>query len=346
MEKKLRVAVVGMGRIGWEFHMPTIAAHPGFELVAVVDPLEERLADAKRQYGVNGFADFAAMPAAARPDLAVIASPSHLHAEQAIHAMRNGVDVFCEKPLAMDLAEADRMIGVMRETGRKLMTYQPKRACAETLALKAILAKARIGPIYMIKLAVSAFCRRNDWQAWKKYGGGMLSNYGAHALDLLLYLTGEKVKRVHGILRKIAALGDADDVVKLVMETESGIILDMDINMAAAVELQPMIVFGRHGTIWLAREQKAFVVRWFDPALAPAYAADNGLAARERRYMDAYEHEIVWNEDVIPIADFESIPFYDKVYDHFALDKPSFVPIEQTREVIRIMEECRKSEGV
>jgi len=84
----------------------------------------------------------------------------------------------------------------------------------------------------MIKYARSSYIRRNDWQTQKRYGGGMLNNYGAHAIDQLLYITGSKAADISCRLRRIATLGDADDVVKAVIETDNGIILDIDINMA------------------------------------------------------------------------------------------------------------------
>jgi len=68
----------------------------------------------------------------------------------------------------------------------------------------------------------------------------MLNNYGSHYIDRLLYLSGSTAKRITCHLRTIASLGDADDVVKVLIDTENGIILDIDINMASA---QPMPVW-------------------------------------------------------------------------------------------------------
>ena len=123
MHKVLKTAVVGLGRIGWQFHLPEACAHEGFDVVAVVDPLEERLAEAKAEFGVDGYEQFDEMLSAASPDLVVIASPTHFHAPQAIAAMEAGADVFCNKPLAPDLEKADEIIAAMGRTGRKLMMY-------------------------------------------------------------------------------------------------------------------------------------------------------------------------------------------------------------------------------
>ena len=83
-----------------------------------------------------------------------------------------------------------------------------------------------------------------NWQAFSKHGGGMLNNYGAHLIDQLLYQTQSKAARVSCHLMTIAGLGDAEDVVKAVSETETGVILDIDINMDAALPLQEWFVRG------------------------------------------------------------------------------------------------------
>ena len=63
------------------------------------------------------------------------------------------------------------------------MVYQPHRARVEVVALRDVLAQDLIGPLTMIKRAVSRYVRRDDWQAFSRYGGGMLNNYGAHYID-------------------------------------------------------------------------------------------------------------------------------------------------------------------
>ena len=74
-------------------------------------------------------------------------------------------------------------------------------------------------------------------------------NSGAHFIDQLLYLSGSPVKKQTCSLKKIISRGDAEDVAKIVMETENGMILDLDINFAAAIPITPFQVFGDRGSI-------------------------------------------------------------------------------------------------
>ncbi|MFC1461350.1 Gfo/Idh/MocA family protein [Verrucomicrobiota bacterium] len=338
--QRLRTAVIGLGRIGWQFHVPQIMRHDGFELTAVVDPLDKRLAEARSEFGVKGYADADTLLQAESLDLVVIASPTHFHADHAIAAFEHGSDVFCDKPMAPSLEEANRMAASMKKHGRKLMIYQPRRAGSDIVALREVLRQDLIGPVYMIKRAGDDYTRRNDWQAFRKHGGGMLNNFGAHAVDQLLYLAGSSAKHVACSLRSIACLGDADDVVKAVIETENGIILDVDINMASAHSMTPWHILGERGSIILDSDQNAWCVRFFRPEELPDLAVQEGFAAVDRRYGSG--ETIPWREKVFPFSDVQPVDYFQKCYEYFALDKDPFVPLAESLEVMRVLDVCRK----
>ena len=221
------------------------------------------------------------------------------------------------------------------------MVYQPHRASVETVALHAVLDQGLIGPVYMMKRGRSGFIRRNDWQAFTQHGGGMLNNYGAHYIDQLLTLTGSPARRVTCTMRIIASLGDADDVVKAVIETESGTILDVDINMAAAQPLQPWHILGTYGSITLDETEQAWCIRHYDPKILGAGVIHENLAAPQRRYGNVDE-EIAWQETTIPFADFEPVDFYAQCYAFYALGQAPFVPLEETMALMRVLDACRK----
>ena len=132
----LRCAVIGLGRIGWNFHIPQLMKYEGFTLSAIVDPNESRRQDAREKLGISALFKNCSEIADGSIDLAVISSPTPFHCEQALYFLRHGVDVFCDKPMAMSYAEAKTMARTAAELGRKLMVYQPHRL--STTALTAV----------------------------------------------------------------------------------------------------------------------------------------------------------------------------------------------------------------
>jgi predicted dehydrogenase len=321
--------------------VPQAVQHEGFQLVAVVDPVGARRQEAVASYGVRAYETHEDLLRNEALDLVVIASPTIYHADQAIAAFERGYDVFTDKPMAATLNEVDRMIEAMRAHERKLMVYQPHRARADTVALQAILAQGWIGPLYMLKVSRTSYFRRNDWQAFRKYGGGMLNNYGAHYVDLLLHLSGSRARRVYCALRTIAALGDAEDVIKATVETENDVILDLDINIATAHGMRPWHVMGRRGSAILDVAEEAWHVRFYREGTLGEGVVHEELVAPQRRYGNVDE-TIPWEEIVVPLADYEPIDFYAQCYRYYALDEAPFVPVEETREVMRVLDLCRK----
>jgi len=339
--KTLRTAAVGAGRIGWQYHLPQTVEHDGFELVAVVDPLADRLAEAAREFDTKGYSDHQSMLSEQKPDLVVICSPTPFHVEQAIAAFEAGCDVFCDKPVAPSLDEAERIFSTAEKHGRKFMAYQPHRTHTICLALQDILSQGLIGPVYMMRRGQSRWRRRNDWQAWKKNGGGMLNNYGPHAIDQLLYVTGSKATKVSCSLRKVASLGDADDVAKVSMETDNGIVIDIDINQASAWRTDTWDVFGQTGTAIYDRPTKTWNVRYFLPGELPELSVQEGMAAEGRIYKVGEIDD--WREKQFPISDYERTDFYQKCYEYFGLDAEPFVTVAQTRELMRVLDVCKRS---
>ncbi|MCF6268466.1 MAG: Gfo/Idh/MocA family oxidoreductase [Melioribacteraceae bacterium] len=339
--KVLRTAVVGLGRAGWYMHIPEIIRNEKYLLVAVADPLEERLTEAKSEFGVNVYKSCEELLDGENLDLLVIASPTHFHVLQAKVAFEKGVDVLCDKPIASSYEEAEEMVAAMKKHNRKLTVYMPNRTYPETVALKEILAMNLIGSVYMIKRGWTRYRIRVDWQAFLKYGGGELSNSGAHFIDQLLYLSGSKIKNFYCKLKKIASKGDAEDMAKIVMETENGIILDLDINNAAAYPVTPWQILGERGSILKDDENETWKVKYFNEDGDAGIQLQNNLAANGRSYCD--NQDIPWQEKIFHVSDFKPVSYYDLCHDYFALDKKPFVPASESAELMKIIETFRQS---
>lgn len=339
--RRLKTAVAGLGRIAWQYHMPEIIKHRQFQLSAVADPIQERLHEAATEFGITaGYQSVPQMLEAEKPDLLVIASPTCFHTEQVLEAFKCGTDVICEKPLACTIGDAGKIRQAMHDYQRKLMVYQPHRLTAEAVILKNILESGVLGRIFMVRRTCCNFSRRNDWQAFSAYGGGMLNNYGSHFIDQFIYLFGGSFKSVNAVTRRIVSGGDAEDFVKLLAVNGHDITFDLEINMAAAFHGQEWLVCGDCGSAAF-HSSSGWRMRYFDPAQLKSRAIQPGLAAEGRLYPS--EPDISWTEKTIASEPVHSNGFYDCCYRYFALNEAPLVPVENSVEVMETLERCRQA---
>jgi len=338
----IKTVVSGIGRIGWEYHIPHVVAHPGYELVGACDPSGERRDDLVRDYpGTRAWADFDDMIAQAGAQLLVIASPTNFHRSQAIAAMEAGMDVFCDKPVAPTQADFEDMQATSERTGRKLMVFQPQRLSAASQMIKKLMNDPRLGGVYMVQDIGNDYHRREDWQTRRADGGGMLNNYVSHALDRVLYaLGGAKVSSVMGVMKSVACLGDAEDVVKILANTAQGVAIDLEVNMADAQGTRYITVRGKTGAAvgqMIEGEDLRVTLRWFDPAAAPPVAMQEGVAAAGRKYRQP--DALPWQTETW-VQGKDPTNFYDLLHDYLSGGE-SFVPLAQTHELVRVQQLIR-----
>ena len=127
---KLKVAVIGCGGIANGKHMPALSKLDSIEMTAFCDIIIERAEEAAKKYGVVGAAsykDYKEMLQKEKPDVVHVCTPNRSHSEITVAALESGAHVMCEKPMAINPAEAQKMLDAARRTGRKLtIGYQSR----------------------------------------------------------------------------------------------------------------------------------------------------------------------------------------------------------------------------
>lgn len=187
------VGFIGAGNIN-RYHMKNAAA-AGLKLVAVADVVETAAADAKQQYAMSkSYTDYKEMLADPEIQGVIIGTPNKFHAEQAIASLNAGKHVFLEKPMAINLAEADAIVAAAKKNGKTVQMGMINRFKGAAQTLKKFVDSGRCGNIYA---AHTAWYRRRGipgfggWFTTKSMsGGGALIDIGVHMLDLTLYLMG------------------------------------------------------------------------------------------------------------------------------------------------------------
>jgi predicted dehydrogenase len=310
--------------------------------VAVQDVAAERRREAEATYGVRSFHTFGAMLCNAELDAVTIATPTHLHARMAIAALRAGCHVMLEKPMTRTAREAERVVRAAARERRVLTVFQSVRAAAYCQHLQSILDSGIIGRLYHIRICNHRYVRRDDWQSLARYGGGMLMNYGAHVLDQVLQLVGYDVARVFCERRVVASLGDAEDVVKILLVTRDGCMAEIDINQASPAAVPPVQAWGTEGTLELSADRDSFVVTRVSPRDLPPKELNASLASADR----LYPHEdIQLGKETIAVDEGRALDLYAGFASAILRGTPPFVKPEEPLAVMRLIEKCRRDSG-
>lgn len=257
--EKVKVALAGLGRMGMEYHCQILHQMPSFLLTAGFDIVPERLRLAQAEFGLKPFSNWREFLASDEFRLLVIASPSNLHAKLSIQAMAAGKDVVVEKPMCMNLPEADAMIAAARRNGVMLSVFQNRRWDPEHLLAKKVIEEGLLGEIYYLKmirlrysdlmLHFGAKQFRPGWRAERAFGGGLLYDFGAHYLDQLCELLPSEPLDVYGHLEKRLWSKEVDDGFLAIICFEDGAVGQVEVSHTSHLPATLLHIMGSKGTL-------------------------------------------------------------------------------------------------
>ncbi len=199
--KKLKVGLVGTGSISKK-HFGGYAKIPGVEVVAACDYNKDRVESFAREYGIaRTFTEYEKMFEQGDLDAVSICVWNKFHAPVSKAALNAGINVLCEKPMAINALEAESMIKAAKSTGKLLMIGLGKRFDLRNQVMKKLIEEGRLGRVYYAKAAsLRRWGNPGGWFADReKAGGGPMIDMGVHIIDLVMYMTGtNKVRSVTG----------------------------------------------------------------------------------------------------------------------------------------------------
>jgi predicted dehydrogenase len=193
MDDTLQFGLVGCGRVAPR-HVQSLRELEGARLAAVADIKASRAQRFANEYGAEPYTDYRDL--LDRPDLDVItiSTPSGLHAQMAIDAMQAGKHVIVEKPMALSLEDAGRMIAVSEATGRKLCVVLQNRYNPPMQELRAVVDSGRLGRLLLGNATVRWYRPQeyyeDEWHGTWAMDGGALMNQSIHHIDALQWLMG------------------------------------------------------------------------------------------------------------------------------------------------------------
>lgn len=269
---KVKVGVIGCGKIAQVRHIPEYVTNPDVCLYGLFDINKERAAELAEKYDCRAYDSYEALLADPEIDAVSVCVANNAHAEISIAAMKAGKHVLCEKPMAVTLEECEEMVKTAKETGKYLMIGQNQRLAKAHMKAKQLIAEGAIGKVLTFRTIFghggpetwSVDPGKNTWFFDKtKAAMGAMADLGIHKTDLIQYITGEKVvetKAVLGTLDKKYANGEligVDDNAICIYTLESGAIGTMTASWTYyAAEDNTTVIYGTKGMLRLYDDPK------------------------------------------------------------------------------------------
>ncbi len=258
MPDAIRLGLVGTGAIATAYAQ-ALQECPFARLSAACDTNAEAVASFSAAADCASYTDVERMFSGQRLDGVIVCTPPSTHEEIAMAAMRNAINVLCEKPLTIDPASARRMVKAAQKH-RVLLTMASKfRFVDDVRRARELLTAGEIGDLVLIE---NAFTSRIDMSTrWnsdpKQSGGGVLIDNGTHAVDLLRFFMGQlsDVQIFEG--RRVQSVA-VEDTVRLFVRNAEGAIGTSDLSWSINKELDHYLrIYGSDGTIVVGwRESK------------------------------------------------------------------------------------------
>ncbi len=322
----MRVGLLAYGAIGHE-HNHAVQNTDGLELTAVCDVNPERIAAARKLAPeVAAFANAEEMLDSGLVDLVVVSTPPNTHHFWAMEALRRGIHVVLEKPMALTTAECDEAMALAQEKGLTLIVFQNRRFDADFVTIRRLIREGAIGEVFQYDSFVGGYSRPCDyWHSDVAVSGGAIFDWGSHYLDQILDIFEQDIAFVSGVNHKRHwnHVTNADHSVVTITFNDGtqATFVNSDLSAARPPKFR---VFGTEGAI---------VADW-DPSAEPAVA---DLPALVTLYaVDGSSQSITLDE--VP-----AYTFHRELAAHLASGAPMQVSAQKSRDVVAVMEAAEES---
>lgn len=252
----LRYALVGCGRIAVR-HSDLLGSGQieGAELAAVCDIKPERAKNIGEKYNVPHFDDMHEMMRTIKPDVVTILTESGYHAQHVVDLAQYGKHIVVEKPMALTLDDADRMIEACDANKIRLFVVKQNRFNVPVQKLREAVEKGRFGKITLGTIRVrwcrpQAYYDQDPWRGTWALDGGVLANQASHHVDLLEWMLGD-VQSVFAKSATALANIEAEDTAVVILKFRSGALGVIEATTATRPkDLEGSIsILGEHGTV-------------------------------------------------------------------------------------------------
>ncbi len=333
----MKYALIGCGRISPNHIAAAKANH--LELAATCDIVAANMEDKRLKFelgdSVKQYTDYKEMLRAEKPELVAIATESGKHAQIALDCMEEGCNLIIEKPIALSLSDADRIIEKAKEKGVKVCACHQNRFNKSVQKIRDAVEKKRFGRMFYGTAHIRwcrdfAYYHRAQWRGTWEQDGGALMNQCIHNIDLLRWMMGDEIEEVVGMTDRLNHdYIEAEDLGIALIKFKNGSygIVEGTTDIYPRNLEETLYLFGEKGTVKAGGQSVNIIEEWnFSDML------DDPVEVK-RQY-----HEAPPN-----VYGFGHTPLYADVIEAIEKDREPYVDAEAGRRALELVLAIYKS---
>lgn len=326
----MKYALIGCGRIATN-HMKA-AINNNLEIAAVCDVIPDKTEELLEKHGLRNessikrYEDYKKMIAEIKPELISIATESGIHAEIALYCIEKGVNLIIEKPMAMSIEDADKIIRLSEEKGVKVSACHQNRFNIAVQQLRKAVEEGRFGKLSHGSIHVrwnrnESYYTQAPWRGTWAQDGGALMNQCIHGIDLLRWMMGDEIEEIYGATRQqFHDYIEAEDVGMAVVKFKNGAIgtIEGTTNVYPKNLEETLYIFGENGTVKIGGTSTNNIDVWDFADETEADSKNKGLK-EETSNVYGNGHTSLF-ADVIEAIENDRKPYVDAVAGRNALE--------------------------
>ncbi|HEY2410903.1 MAG TPA: Gfo/Idh/MocA family oxidoreductase [Pirellulaceae bacterium] len=316
MSQKMQLGLIGAGGIA-QTYVQALAESVTAELVGVADVRASAAKALAERAGCPAFGSFEELLEEVDCEGVIVCTPPVTHPEICCNLLDRGLNVLCEKPLAVGLDEARAMVAAAERSGAQLTMASKFRYARDVVEAKSIVASGVIGDVVLFE---NAFTSRVEMKSrWNSdptiSGGGVLVDNGTHSVDILRYFLGPlvEIQTIEG--RRVQDI-PVEDTVRVFVRSAAGVMGSIDLSWSLNKELPYYIsVYGSGGTVHVGWKESKF--RRADDKEWTVFGSGYEKVQAFRSQIDNFVRSIRGHEaPLISLADaLASVEVIDAAYD-------------------------------
>lgn len=333
MNNIIRFAIIGFGNIGRR-HAEHILHNADTTLVAVCDT-NVSVADRVPE-GVPFYTALDTMLQQGDIDVLCVCTPNYLHEQHTIAGLQAGLHTVVEKPMALSVAECDRMIAAAEKAGKTIFAVKQNRYNPPVQEVKKLMAESKLGKVYMMQVNCfwnrgDAYYSESDWRGKKQKDGGCLFTQFSHFVDILYYLNGT-IQQAEGLIHNYAHQHntEVEDAGSFVMRSANDAIVNFNFTTCAYQKNMEgsITLFAEKGTVKIGGQYlNTIEYQQLEGAALP----EINISAKNNDY-GLYQGSMSNHDKMI-----------QNVVDVLNSGQPIMTTAEEGREVVRIIEQMYAS---